>query len=60
MVSGDGRVSYGLGGRSPLRLGEIIPALHEQHQASVSAFRIFWSLVEEQVSIWERESPNTT
>ena len=60
IVNGDGRVSYGLGGRQPLRLGELIPALYEQHQASVSTFQVFWNLVEEQVSIWEREAPNTT
>jgi len=60
VVNRDGRVSYGLGGRPPLRLGELIPVLHEQHQASISAFQIFWNLVEEQLSIWERESPNRT
>ena len=60
IVNENGRVSYGLGGRPPLRLGKLIPVLHEQHQASVSAFQIFWNLVEEQVSIWGRESPNTT
>lgn len=60
IVNGDGRVSYGLGGRQPLRLGELIPAFYEQHQFSISAFQAFWNLVEEQVSIWEREEPNTT
>jgi hypothetical protein len=59
-VDGKSRVSYSLGGGSPLKLEDIIPSLHEQHQAGISAFEIFWTLVEEQVSIWERESPNTT
>jgi hypothetical protein len=60
MLHQNGRVSYGLGGNRPLRIGELIPILHDQHQACVEAFQTFWQLVSQQVSIWEREAPNTT
>ncbi|GBC61519.1 hypothetical protein DENIS_2481 [Desulfonema ishimotonii] len=47
-------VSYDFGGIQPLRIGELIPLLYEQYQANISAFQIFWDLVKEQVSIWEK------
>ncbi len=59
-VDKNGKVSYGLGGKSPLKLVELIPLLHEQYHSSTLAFKKFWDLIEEQVSIWETKSPNTT
>lgn len=53
-------VTYGLGGIQPLRLADIIPALYNQHQICVDTFYAVWSLIKEQVSIWEEIVPNNT
>jgi hypothetical protein len=60
IVSQNGDVSYGIGGRPPLEIRELIPILHEQHHESIQAFQLFWHLITEQVSLWQREAPNAT
>jgi len=56
--SKNGKVSYGIGGQKPLSLKEMLPLLSDQHEKCTEAVEAFWELVQEMLSIWQRERPN--
>ena len=53
---GDGKISYGIGGKQPLKISELIPILYNQHRACTNTFKALWNLIEEQITIFERKT----
>jgi hypothetical protein len=52
-VDVDGKVSYGLGSRPPLKIARLLPNLKEQHSSCLDSLEKYKFLIEEQIStIW--------